>query len=222
MEFEMGSRALAEKSRAPKVGHHFGRSAARHRPDRPAVGVCRCLQRTAPCTIARVRGVFGARGPWISARSVATSPQQTCHDHLPSISPHRASAAAIWSEFYFSDQCPRPTFGPDGRGRRSARGNGRQVIVAGLLRARRDTSSGDPWTTGARHPSRSRDGARCGALKAAARRPRPGGRGGAEPPTCQNGGLLLVPYFSRGGLHLVGNKTFELHFSPPRPALNVA
>ena len=39
MEFEMGSRALAEKSRAPKVGHHFGRSAARHRPDRPAVGV---------------------------------------------------------------------------------------------------------------------------------------------------------------------------------------
>jgi len=28
----------SEKSRAPKVGHHFGRSAARQHPDRPAAG----------------------------------------------------------------------------------------------------------------------------------------------------------------------------------------
>jgi len=39
----MGSRALAEKSRPPKVGHLFGRSAARHPPDRPAADVPRAV-----------------------------------------------------------------------------------------------------------------------------------------------------------------------------------
>ena len=43
MEIEMGSRALAEKSRPPKVGHLFGRSAARHPPDRPAADVPRAV-----------------------------------------------------------------------------------------------------------------------------------------------------------------------------------
>jgi len=75
MEFEMESRAPAEKSRAPKVGHHSGRSAARHPPTARPRRVCRCLQRRSPCTIARVRGAFGARGQWISAKILATSPQ---------------------------------------------------------------------------------------------------------------------------------------------------
>ena len=53
-----------------------------------------------------------------------------------------------------------PTFGPGGRGRRSARGKGRQVVVAGLLRTRRSNFGGDPSTNGAKRPPNSRDGAR--------------------------------------------------------------
>ena len=60
-----------------------------------------CKSGVAPCTIARVPGAFGARGQWIAARIVATSPQQTCHDHLPSGFPRRAT--------------PRPPGPKDGR-----------------------------------------------------------------------------------------------------------
>ena len=56
-----------------------------------------------------------------------------------------------------------PFIGPGGRGRRSARGKGRQVIVAGLVRTRRSNFGGDPSTTGAKRPPNSRDGARCDA-----------------------------------------------------------
>ena len=79
-----------------------------------------------------------------------------------------------------------PLFGPGG----SARGKARQVIVAGLLRTRRDTSSGDPWTTGAKHPPNSRDGARCGALKAAAHAH---GRAVGAVPSCRP--AKMVAYF---------------------------
>jgi len=51
----------------------------------------------APCTIARVRRAFVTGGRWIAAKIAATSPQQTCHDHLPSFTPRRASAAVTWS-----------------------------------------------------------------------------------------------------------------------------
>jgi len=62
---------------------------------------------------------------------------------------------------YFSDQvAAADEMGPGGRGRRSARGNGRQVIVAGLLRTRPDDFGEDPLTTGAKRPPNSRDGAR--------------------------------------------------------------
>ena len=56
-----------------------------------------------------------------------------------------------------------PFFGPGGRGRRFARGKGRQVIVAGLLRTRRSNIGGDPSTTGLKRQPNSRDGARCDA-----------------------------------------------------------
>ena len=56
-----------------------------------------------------------------------------------------------------------PFFGPGGRGRRFARGKGRQVVVAGLLRTRRSNFGGDPSTTGPKRPPNSRDGARCDA-----------------------------------------------------------
>jgi len=53
----------------------------------------------APSTIARVRRAFGAGGRWIAAKIAATSPHQTCHDHLPSFIPRRASAAAARARF---------------------------------------------------------------------------------------------------------------------------
>ena len=56
-----------------------------------------------------------------------------------------------------------PETRPGARGRRSTRGNGRQVFVAGLLRSRRDNPGGDPSTLGAKRPPPSRDGARWGA-----------------------------------------------------------
>jgi len=56
-----------------------------------------------------------------------------------------------------------PETRPGGRGRRSTRETGRHAIVAGLLRNRRDNFGGDPLTTGAKRPPRSRDGARCDA-----------------------------------------------------------
>jgi hypothetical protein len=56
-----------------------------------------------------------------------------------------------------------PETRPGGRGRRSARGKGRQVIVEGLVRTRRSNFGGDPSTTGAKRPPNSREGARCDA-----------------------------------------------------------
>jgi len=56
-----------------------------------------------------------------------------------------------------------PFIGPGGRSRRSARGKGRQVIVAGLVQTRRSSFGGNPSTTGAKRPPNSRDGARCDA-----------------------------------------------------------
>jgi len=52
---------------------------------------------------------------------------------------------------------------PGGRGRRSTRENGRQVIVAGVLQTRRANLGGDPSTMSAKRPPNSRDGARCDA-----------------------------------------------------------
>jgi len=53
-----------------------------------------------------------------------------------------------------------PFIGPGGRGRRSARSKGRQVIAVGLWRTRRSNFGGDPSTTGAKRLPNSRDGAR--------------------------------------------------------------
>jgi len=111
----------SEKSRAPKVGDHFGRSAARHkyiiRTRRPRPTLC-TGKRTA-----------GDRG-----RSVADSSRQFWRISID-YGRHTPPELSRWCTV------------------RCADGSGT--------------------------------------------RPRPGGRRGAEPPTCQNGGLLLVPYFSR-------------------------
>jgi len=56
-----------------------------------------------------------------------------------------------------------PETRPGGRGRRSTRENGRQVIVAGVLRTGRANPGGDLSTMGAKRPPNSRDGARCDA-----------------------------------------------------------
>jgi len=58
-----------------------------------------------------------------------------------------------------------PETRPGGRIRRFARGEGRQVIVAGLVRTRRSNFGGDPSTTGPKRPPNSRDGARATPLK---------------------------------------------------------
>ena len=62
MEFEMESRAPAEKSRVPKVGHHFGRSAARHPPDRPAAA--RLSLPSAQITVHHRESSGGVWCPW--------------------------------------------------------------------------------------------------------------------------------------------------------------
>jgi len=48
---------------------------------------------------------FVAGGRWIAARIAVTSPQQTCHDHLPSFTPRRASASATWARFRSICRC---------------------------------------------------------------------------------------------------------------------
>ena len=53
----------------------------------------------APCTIARVQWPFGAHDRWIAAKIGPTSPQHTCNDDSPSVSPRRSSAAATWARF---------------------------------------------------------------------------------------------------------------------------
>ncbi len=101
--------------------------------------------------------------------------------------------------------------GADRRGRRAGRRDGRRVVVAGLLRTRRDTSSGDPWTTGAKHPPNSRDGARCGALKAAAHAH---GRAVGAVPSCRP--AKMVAYFwCPTFLGQCPTSHLKLHFSPP-------
>ena len=48
----------------------------------------------AACTIAIIRGAFGARSRWIAARIVLMRPQHSFDDHLPSFPPRKSSAAA--------------------------------------------------------------------------------------------------------------------------------
>ena len=58
-----------------------------------------------------------------------------------------------------------PETRPGGRIRRSARGKGRQVIVAGIVRTRRSNFGGDSSITGPKRPPNSRDSARCDAAQ---------------------------------------------------------
>jgi hypothetical protein len=78
MEIEMGSRALAEKSRPPTVGHLFGRSAARHPPDRPVPSAQRRC-----CRSHRRRSRSRSRAPAAAATADALHPAPTRHRRPP-------------------------------------------------------------------------------------------------------------------------------------------
>ena len=125
----------SEKSRAPKVGHHFGRSAVRHPPDRPAAARLPVLfsagHHRAPSREfgGRLAPVVNGSSPESSGRFRNGPATITCHP-LPRAERRLRPPGPI----YFSDQVDAADeMGPGGRGRRSARKLGREMIVAGLL-----------------------------------------------------------------------------------------
>ena len=151
----------SEKCRPPKVGHHFGRSAARHPPRPPGRGAFAAAVRAGDRAPSREFGgrlapVVNGSSPELSGR-VRNRPATITF--RPVFRAERRPRPP--GPIYFSDPVvAADEMGSGGRGRRSARKTGRQVIVAGLLRTRPDNSGEDPMTTGAKRPPNSRDGAR--------------------------------------------------------------
>jgi hypothetical protein len=148
MEFEMGSRALAEKYRPPKVGHHFGRSAARHPPDRPAAA--RLPLPSAQVTVHHRESSEGVWRPW--SMDLRQNRRDESATDLPRSPAVRFPAQSVGRGHLVPFRRPRPP-GPKSKW-------GQLAAADALLRTRIDDSGEGPLTTGAKRPPNSRDGAR--------------------------------------------------------------